>query len=290
LLSESGMSSFVERHFSGLSPAGFHRVRYLEWGVNDGRPTVLCVHGLTRNAHDFDRLAERLARRYRVISVDVVGRGGSEWLKDPAHYSYAQYQADMNALIARLDVERVHWVGTSMGGLVGMFMAAAANAPLASLFMNDVGPIIPKEALQRIADYVGLENRFSTLEAFERNMRKVHAPFGPLTEEEWAHLVRYGHRRLPDGTFAPAYDPAIAENVKKGVGDIDLWNFWDRIAISTLVFRGADSDLLTAATAQEMTRRGPRARIVQLPDIGHAPALMAEDQIALIESWLAEQP
>jgi len=284
------MSSFTEHHFSGLSPVGFHRVRYLEWGEDDGRPTVLCVHGLTRNARDFDRLAERLARRYRVISVDVVGRGGSAWLRDPAHYTYPQYQADITALIARLNVERVHWIGTSMGGLIGMFLAAMPDAPLASLFMNDVGPILPKEALQRIADYVGLENRFSSLEALERNMRKVHAPFGPLTDEEWAHLVRHGHRILPDSNFGLAYDPAIAENVKKGVADVDLWNFWDRISVPTLVFRGVESDLLSAATAQAMTRRGPRARIVELPGIGHAPALMAEDQIALIESWLAEQP
>jgi pimeloyl-ACP methyl ester carboxylesterase len=284
------MIEFTERHFLGLSPAGFHRVRYLEWGVKDGRPAVLCVHGLTRNAHDFDRLAERLARRYRVIAVDVAGRGDSEWLKDPAHYSYAQYQADMNALIARLDVERVHWVGTSMGGLIGMFLAAAPNTPLASLFMNDVGPIIPKAALQRISDYVGLENRFSSVEAFERNMRKVHAPFGPLTDEEWAHLARHGHRRLPDGAYGLAYDPAIADNVRKGVADVDLWALWDRVAVPTLAFRGAESDLLSAATAREMTRRGPRARIVEFPGIGHAPALMAEDQIARIESWLAEQP
>jgi pimeloyl-ACP methyl ester carboxylesterase len=174
-----------------------------------------------------------------------------------------------------------------MGGLIGMFLAASPNAPLASLFMNDVGPIIPKGALQRIADYVGLENRFSSLEAFERNMRKVHAPFGPLTDDQWSHLVRYGHRRLPDGTYGLAYDPAIAENVKKGVADVDLWAFWDRIAIPTFVFRGADSDLLSAETAQAMRERGPRARIVDLPGIGHAPALMAEDQISLIEGWLA---
>jgi len=283
------MSSFTTHHFSGLSPAGFHLIRYLEWGAHDGRPTVLCVHGLTRNAHDFDLLAERLARRYRVVAVDVVGRGGSERLIDPAHYTYAQYQADMTALIARLDVERVHWIGTSMGGLIGMFMASSPNPPLASLFMNDVGPVIPKSALQRIADYVGLDNRFSSLEALERNIRKVHAPFGPLTDEQWAHLVRHGHRPLPDGTYGLAYDPAIVENVKKGVADVDLWSIWDRIGVPTLVFRGADSDLLAAATAEAMTQRGPRARLVELPGIGHAPALMADDQISIIEGWLAEQ-
>ncbi|MGH6893382.1 MAG: alpha/beta fold hydrolase [Dongiaceae bacterium] len=284
------MIGFVENHFSGLSPAGFHRMRYLEWGANDGRPAVLCVHGLTPNAHDFDRLAERLARRFRVIAVDVVGRGGSDWLTDPAHYAYAQYQADMAALIARLDVERVHWVGTSMGGLIGLFMAAMPKTPLVSLFMNDVGPVIPKAALQRIADYVGLDNRFASIEAFERHIRKVHAPFGPLTDDEWAHLVRHGHRPLPDGSFGMAYDPAIADNFEKGIADVDLWAFWDRIAVPTFVLRGAESDILSAATTEEMTRRGPRPRIVELAGIGHAPALMAEDQIALIESWLAEQP
>jgi len=184
----------------------------------------------------------------------------------------------------------VHWIGTSMGGLIGMFLAAVPNTPLASLFMNDVGPAIPKAALQRISDYVGLENRFSSIEAFERNMRKVHAPFGPLTDAQWAHLVRFGHRRLPDGSYGLAYDPAIADNVKKGVADVDLWNYWDRISVSTMVLRGAESDLLSATTADEMTRRGPRARLAELSGIGHAPALMAEDQIAMIESWLAEQP
>jgi len=196
----------------------------------------------------------------------------------------------MNALIARLAVERVHWIGTSMGGLIGMFLAAAPKPPLASLVLNDVGPIIPKSALQRIADYVGLENRFSSLEALERNVRKVHAPFGPLTDDQWAHLVRHGHRRLPDGTFGLAYDPAIAHNVRKGVTDVDLWAFWDRITIRALVLRGADSDLLSAATAKEMTRRGPKARLAEFAGIGHAPMLMADDQIATIESWLAEQP
>src|SRR3954463_15045844 len=172
----------AERFFKGLSPSGFHRLRYFEWGARDAE-VVICVHGLTRNAHDFDRLAARLADRYRVVAVDVAGRGGSDWLTDPAHYTYAQYQADMNALLARLDVERVHWIGTSMGGLTGMFLAGGPNSPLGAPVMNDVGPVIPKPALQRIADYVGLENRFSSLEAFERNVRKVHAPFGPLTDE-----------------------------------------------------------------------------------------------------------
>src|SRR3954468_16926615 len=158
-----------ERFVKGLSPSGFHRLRYFEWGAPQA-DVVVCVHGLTRNAHDFDRLADRLADRYRVIAADMVGRGGSDWLTDPAHYTYAQYQGDMNALLARLDVERVHWIGTSMGGLTGMFLAALPGTPIASLLLNDVGPFIPAAALRRITGYLG-DPRFSSLQELERHLR-----------------------------------------------------------------------------------------------------------------------
>jgi pimeloyl-ACP methyl ester carboxylesterase len=275
----------AERFFQGLSPSGFHRVRYFEWGARDAE-VVICVHGLTRNAHDFDRLAHRLAGRYRVVAVDVVGRGGSDWLTDPALYTYAQYQADMNALLARLDVERVHWIGTSMGGLTGMFLAGLPGTPIASLLLNDVGPFVPKKALQRIANYLG-DTRFSSAQELERHLRTVLAPFGPLGDDDWAQLVRHGHRVLPDGTLALAYDPAIADNVKKEIADVTLWPFWDKVSCPTLVFRGGESDLLSAETALEMTKRGPRARVVTFPGVGHAPALMAEDQIEIVAEWLA---
>lgn len=275
-----------ERTFQGLSPAGFHTVRYFERGARDAE-VVICVHGLTRNAHDFDRLASRLAERYRVVAVDVVGRGGSGWLTNPKHYTYAQYQADMNALLARLYVERVHWIGTSMGGLIGMLLAALPGTPIASLLLNDVGPFVPKTAMLRIGTYVGGE-RFSSLEALERHLRTVLAPFGPLTDADWAHLARHGHRVLDDGALTLAYDPGIAENLK-GVGDVDLWSFWDKVRCPTLVLRGAESDLLSADTAREMEERGPRARVVTFPGVGHAPALMAEDQIEVVAGWLSSR-
>ncbi len=279
----------TERYLLGLSRSGHHRIRYFEWGDPHAAATVLCVHGLTRNAHDFDRLAERLARHYRVVTVDIVGRGGSAWLRDPADYSYAQYQVDMTALIARLGVESLHWIGTSMGGLLGMLLASQPGTPIRSLLVNDVGPAIPKAALQRIADYVGLDNRFSSLEAVERHLRKVHAPFGPLTDRDWYEMARLGHRRLPDGSYALAYDPAIVENVKKNVADVDLWPVWECITCPVLALRGAESDLLTAETAKAMTLRGPGARLVEFPGIGHAPALMAADQLDLVEDWLRQQ-
>ncbi|WP_374371837.1 alpha/beta fold hydrolase [Dongia sp.] len=275
-----------EGHFLGLSPAGFHRVAYTEWGDPKASRVVICCHGLTRNSRDFDALAEDLSRDCRVICPDIVGRGKSDWLRDPLHYGYPQYCADMNALIARLGVDEVLWVGTSMGGLIGMTLAASAGSPIRRLVVNDVGPFVPKAALQRIAEYVGLDNRFSSLAAIETHLRKVLAPFGPLTDVEWQHLVAHGHRRHADGTFGLAYDPAIVNNVRLAIQDWDLWALWDRIACPILVIRGAQSDLLLPETAAEMTRRGPRAELVTWDGMGHAPALMAPEQIAAVRAWL----
>lgn len=275
-----------QRHFLGLSPAGFHRIAYTEWGDPASSRVILCCHGLTRNCRDFDALAAELSQEARVICPDVVGRGLSDWLRDPIHYGYPQYCADMSALIARLDVEQLDWVGTSMGGLIGMTLAAQAGAPIRRLVINDVGPFVPKEALLRIADYVGLDNRFSSLAAVETHLRKVLAPFGPLTDAQWRHLVEFGHRQRPDGTFGLGYDPAIAVNVKTAVKDWDLWALWDRITCPALVLRGAQSDLLLETTAIDMTQRGPKAKLVTWEGIGHAPALMAPEQIALVKEWL----
>ncbi len=274
------------KSFQALSPAGFHRISYAEWGDPEASRTILCCHGLTRNGRDFDTLAKELAKSARVICPDIVGRGRSEWLRDPAHYGYPQYCTDMAALIARLDVAELDWVGTSMGGLIGMTLAAQAGSPIRRFVINDVGPFVPKAALLRIADYVGLDNRFSSLTSLETHLKKVLAPFGPLTEAQWQHLVAYGHRRRDDGTFGLAYDPAIAVNVKQAVQDWDLWSLWDRITVPTLLLRGADSDLLLPATADEMTRRGPKAKLVTWAGMGHAPALMAPDQIDVVKEWL----
>ena len=225
----------------------------------------------------------------RVICPDVVGRGRSEWLKDPANYGYPQYMADMTALLARLGVAEVDWIGTSMGGLIGMFLAAAPNSPIRSLVINDVGPILPKAALERIAAYVGRDERFPTLGDLEAHLRRVHATFGPLTDAQWEHLARHGHRFHADGTYGLAYDPGIAVNVRQAVKDWDFWASWDRITCPTLVLHGQESDLLHADTAAAMTRRGPRAELVAFSGIGHAPALMAADQLEIVGQWLARR-
>jgi len=278
--------------FQGLSPQGFHRVSYTEWGDASARRIVLCVHGLTRNARDFDTLAQALESDYRVICPDVVGRGQSEWLADKNGYGYPQYLADMAALIARVTERlgphaRIDWVGTSMGGLIGMLLAALPGNPIRRLVMNDVGPLVPRAALARIGLYVGKAPRFASVEDAERHVRYVSAPFGPLTDDQWRHLTLHNLRRDEDGTWRMSYDPGIAAPFANlPAQDIDLWDTWDRIACPVLVVRGKESDLLLPATASEMMRRSPKAKLVEFAGIGHAPMLMAADQVAAIREFL----
>lgn len=277
-----------ERSFLGLSAAGFHRVAYTQWGRDDA-PAVLCVHGLTRNGRDFDPLALALADRRRIACPDVVGRGKSAWLPVPALYGYPQYCADMAALIARMGVDQVDWVGTSMGGLIGMTLAAQPNNPIRRLVINDVGPLISKVGLQRIADYVGKDPVFEDVAAVEAYLRFTLMGLGRLTDGQWRHLAEHSARQRPDGLLGLAYDPGIADAFKaQPMQDVDLWALWDRVTCPVLVLRGAESDLLTAETAEEMTRRGPGARIIEIPHTGHAPALMSEEQIAVIRSFLLD--
>ncbi|MBI1209103.1 MAG: alpha/beta fold hydrolase [Azospirillum sp.] len=277
----------TERCFMGLSAAGFHRVAYTEWGVRSAARTVVCVHGLTRNGRDFDLLALDLVERARVACPDVVGRGRSGWLANPDLYGYPQYLADMAALIARLDVEKVSWVGTSMGGLIGLLLAAQPNSPIERLVINDVGPFVPKSALERIGDYVGADPVFEDVAALEAYLRFVYLSFGSLDDAHWRHLAEISARTRPDGRLGLAYDPGIAAPFKtQPLTDVDLWPVWERIACPVLVLRGAESDLLLAETAAEMAVRGPRATVVEIPGCGHAPPLMAREQIALVCDFL----
>ena len=276
------------RSILGLNPNGFHRLHYTEWG-SAGDPTIVCVHGLSQNARSFDVLAEELAKTHHVVCLDVAGRGQSSWLDDPAGYTYPQYMADANVLIARLGVDRIDWVGTSMGGLVGIMLAAMENSPIRRLVINDIGPFIPKAALQRIADYMAQENRFADMAAFESYLRKAYAPFGPLSDEQWRRMATFGARRNDDGSISPSYDPAITDAFRQGpMSDVDLWLPWEAVSCPTMVLRGAESDVLSADTAAEMTRRGPKAEVVEFAGIGHAPALQAADQIAVIRGFFSK--
>ncbi|HEY1505280.1 MAG TPA: alpha/beta hydrolase [Stellaceae bacterium] len=278
----------IERALTCIGPHGFHRLAYVEWpGPTRAAPVLLCVHGLTRNSRDFDVLAQALSTHYRVICPDMPGRGKSDWLNEAGDYGYPLYLADITTLIARLDVERVDWVGTSMGGIIGMLFAALPNAPLGKLVINDVGALVPKAGIERIAAYAGLDPGFPDIVAFEAALRRVHAPFGPLTDAQWRHLATHSSRRKSDGDIGFNYDPKIAETFKQGpINDVALWPTWDAIKCPVLVLRGAQSDILPKDAAEAMTQRGPRARLVEFAGIGHAPALMADDQIAAIRDFL----
>ncbi|MEA2779169.1 MAG: hypothetical protein QOK29_713 [Rhodospirillaceae bacterium] len=284
-MSAAAMSTPSGR-FKGLSASGFHDIAYVAWGTPDAAPPVVCVHGLTRNGRDFDRLAAVLAAERWVVCPDVVGRGRSDWLRDPAGYGYPQYCADMSALIARLGSDEVDWVGTSMGGLIGMMLAAQPNSPVRRLVLNDIGPLIPRPALRRLAEYVGKDPTFDELAGVEAYSRVIHAPFGRLDDEAWQHLALHGHRRLPDGRFALAYDPAIGRGFEAAAaGDIDLSAIWDAVRCPVLVLRGAESDLLLPETALAMARK---AEVVEIPGVGHAPSLMVPQQIEVVRAWLAQ--
>src|ERR1044071_6507676 len=242
------------------SPKGLHRVAYLEWGDARSPDVLVCVHGLTHTGRDFDELARALCGRFRVVCPDVAGRGASEWLPDPMLYVVPQYAADMVTLIARLDVESVSWVGTSLGGLVGMALAAQAGAPIRRMVLNDVGPVITKASLDRIASYVGKAPAFASVEEADRYIRTISAPFDP----------RIGEPRL------------VPDN------DIELWSFYDAVRCPTLLMRGELSDLLTRETAAEMAKRGPRAKMVEIRGVGHAPTLLQPDQIAVVRDFLLQ--
>ena len=306
-------------HFASLGPHGFHRVAYTEWGNPRSDRLVVCVHGLTRNSRDFDELAEDFAGHgHRVACMDVVGRGRSDWLEHKDDYGFALYVSDAAAFLARVTATpaggfgallhalsgrggepKIDWIGTSMGGLIGMMLAAKPNSPIRRLVLNDVGPLVPWPALVRLKLATsGAGSRFASLDEVERHLRETCASFGPLRDSQWRHLAAYGAQRREDGGYDLAYDPAIVSTMRRAgnagvefgndfLFGIDLWPVWDAVKCPTLVLRGKESDLLLESTAKRMQDRGPRATVVEIPGVGHAPWLMSQDQIGIIRDFLA---
>lgn len=285
---------------------------YQEWGDSQNPNVVVCVHGLTRTSEDFSVIAQALSAQYRVIAPDVVGRGRSGRLKDPMHYGVPQYASDMVALIARLDVPKVKWIGTSMGGLIGMALAAMQDSPIERLVLNDVGAVLSGLALRRIAQYVGEVIEFENREQAHGVLKKIYAGFGPHSDEQWAALLDsvllpvVGSSKLKlhydPGIAAPfksAYLPSNAVTAAAGVApdaapsgaqsvvpDLQLWTLYDAIACPTLLIRGSESDLVSSEVFEEMQRRGPHAKGLEFAGVGHAPTLMNTEQIVPIEEFL----
>ena len=284
------MAYMKESFITGLNSSGFHQLHYTDWGDPANPRVVICVHGLTRNCRDFDALATALQDQFRVISISMAGRGKSDWLPNKDDYGYVQYMNDTTALIARITdggSKDISWVGTSMGGMLGMLLAAKPNNPIRRLVLNDVGTLIPKASMERIGAYVGKNPLFGSLDEFVKYVRTVSAPFGPLSDAQWRHLAEHNARCNAEGRWGMIYDPGIAQPFHKAAAkDIVLWSYYDAIRCPTLLLRGADSDLLLRETAVEMTQRGPKPQLVEFAGVGHAPALMADDQIAAVRNFL----
>ena len=316
--------SFSRHSFLSLSPAGFHRVAYLDWGKRTAAHVVVCVHGLSRNSRDFDWLARDLARDCRVVCPDVVGRGDSEWLEDKGDYRFSTYLSDAASLIARITAPapplafgtlrslrgggahdgpaQIDWVGTSMGGLIGMLLAAKRSSPIRRLVLNDVGAFIPWGSLYRLKGYVAGGGDFRDLAGVEAYLRDACASFGPLEDAQWRHLAETSAARAAEGHYRLRYDPAIGTTLRVGTPDpelplgpnilagIDLWSTWAEVRCPTLIVRGADSDVLSRDTALQMQAGRPDVEVLELPGVGHAPALMSYDQIAAVRAFLLRAP
>jgi pimeloyl-ACP methyl ester carboxylesterase len=281
--------TFRKSSVRSISKQHFHRIAYTEWGNPNAERVALCVHGLSRQGRDFDFLAAALAARgYRVVCPDLAGRGESGWLADAEGYALPQFSVDMTVLLARLGVDRVDWIGTSLGGLIGMVLAGLPDTPIRRLVINDIGPSIPWPALRRIGDYLrSAPVDFPTFAAAEAYFREILAPFGQLTPEQWGHITKHSVVATPEGRYRLRYDPRIAEAFRPGrMYNLSLWDYWDAIKGPVLVLRGQDSDLLPGDIAVQMTRRGPRAELIEIAGCGHAPPLMSDDQIELVTGWL----
>lgn len=263
-------------------------IHFVEWG-RENAPALVMWHGLARTGRDFDDIAEALSDTYRIICPDTIGRGFSQWSPAPdREYCLAFYARLAQALLDQLGLDKVRWVGTSMGGAIGTVAGATTlKGRISHLVLNDNGPALAAPAIERIKAYAGNPPRFDTMLELEQFFRTVYKPFGWLSDAQWRRLTETSARRLPDGKLTPHYDPAMVRQFIVHPHDYALWDEYDALDMPTLVMRGIDSDLLLQETAEEMTRRGPRARLAVIPGCGHAPALNVPEQIELVRAFLA---
>jgi len=278
----------VGRH----APAGGRKLGYVEWGDSSNSRVAVCVHGLTRNCRDFDWLARSLAETHRVLAIDVAGRGRSEWPATPAGYALDIYIDDIRELLVHLGIAEVDWVGTSMGGVMGMLVAGSAAADerclIRKLVLNDIGPFLASAPMTALAARVGHATSFADMGEAEAYQREVCSAWGTLPADRWVRLAEHSVREVESGGYTYHHDPRIGDVVRARMPapDLDIWPIWDRIECPVLVTRGADSEILSASTASEMTGRGPGATLVEYPGIGHTPSLMVDDQIATVVDWI----
>lgn len=291
-------------YFLGLSEEGFHRVVYSEWGSRSEILPIICAHGLTRNRHDFDDLANYLSNQgEHVFCPDIVGRGDSGWFKNPLHYTYEQYIADMNVMIARTQAQSINWIGTSMGGLLGMVLASMQNSPIKKLVINDIGPQIPAKGIARLAKHTGNDPEFANLEEAKNYYKTIYFGFGNLTDEQWLKIAKNGVREVSPGRFVTKIDPGIKiapakskiawqallhplKVLEGSFFDVDLWQVWYKISCPVLVIHGQTSDLLLPAIIQKMQQTHKQVEVIEVSNSGHAPALLDPILHGTIYQWL----
>ncbi len=281
----------ITGRYAGLTQP--RRLAVYEWGETKNSRVAICVHGMSRNARDFDWLARRLSLTHRVIAIDCPGRGRSDWLADPSGYQLPTYVGDLADLLSSLRLTQVDWIGTSMGGLIGMAVASGAEPRLRGqirrLVLNDVGPFLPGKAMDRIGTYVGRAPRFRTFKPARDYQSSVNAEWAAMSKAQRDHVTFYAVRPHPKGGFEVHYDPHIADVLHAGpVPDLAVWERWDAVKCPVLVLRGAESDILLAETVAEMQRRGPPTSVAEIPGVGHTPSLMKIGQIGMITRFLAE--
>jgi len=279
----------------GLSFHGFHRVHYTVWDQNPRKAdkdknTLLCVHGVSRNGRDFDHLGKIMSEDYRVVCPDLVGRGESDHLLSKEGYDYLQYNADMNALLARLHVNKVDWVGVSLGGIIGMFFAGLPQSPIRKLVVVDVGPTIARDSLVKIGEYIGRAPEFDTKEEVASYLRDIYSEFYPLTDEDMKHMIKHASKRTKQGKYLLKMDPAVGDAFRDSITlyDVDMWDIWDKISCPVLILRGENSSFFDRKTAKEMQTRGPKSTFVEVPHAGHTPTLRNNEQVKIIQEWLAQ--
>ncbi len=266
-----------------------HKMAYLEWGDPANQRVLICVHGYTRNSRDFDFLAQALSSDYRIICPDIVGRGKSDWLVHEEGYTYSTYISDIFCLLAQLNIKKVDWIGTSMGGLIGMFIAQLPSNPIDKLILNDVGAFIPQEPLRKIAKYVLFGQRnFTNFAEVLDHVKKSYAGFGKLTEAQWKHLAQHSVTVESDHTYTLNYDPKIAYLLRSfpDIKPVELWEVWQKINCQVLLIHGEDSDILQPETIAKMQSIKPEIKVINISETAHAPSLMTPEQINLIQNWL----
>ncbi len=279
------MSDFTDKTFKALAGERYINIAYRELGAADNPNVVVCVHGLSRNRKDFDDLARALSGDWRVFAVDMPGRGQSDWLADKARYGYPLYESVCAGMVALTGADEVTWVGTSMGGILGMRLAARSGSPIRRLVLNDIGPFIPAEGRRNNQANFGTDPRFATEAEGIAHVRETRSVFGPFTDKGWEKFGRDSLRQLDDGQWTLHYDPGLATGAP--ITDTDMWELWPNIRVPTLTVWGTESKILNSATVDRMSRTGPKAEVFPVPRVGHCPGLTSPEQIEAIRDFIA---